>query len=101
MTNAACTNPNSYNQQIALNNWADYLLCSKCKRVYWNDMDDDKNVNDIDIHPFWGNSFINLMARTGRKDLVEKEKEKFIKEREKTMEQMKQDMIKKMESEEK
>lgn len=99
MTNAACTRPSPYNCQIALNDYADYLVCSKCKRVYWNDMDDIGNVNMIDVHPFWGNGYMNLMARSGRKDLVQKAVQEEQKRNAKTMDEMKAEYIKNLDSE--
>ena len=81
MTNPSTTSANWLNGQIFMDKWGDAVLCSKCKRTYWNDMDDQEKVNMVDSHPVYGNEFISLMSRSGRKDLVKREYERLIEEK--------------------
>lgn len=78
MTNPSTTSASWLNGQIFMDKWGDAVLCSKCKRTYWNDMDNQPAIDKVNAHPVYGNEFISLMSRTGRKDLVKLEHEKMI-----------------------
>jgi hypothetical protein len=77
MTNPSTTSANWLNGQLFMDKWGDAVLCSKCKRTYWNDMDDQAKIDMVNTHPVYGNEFISLMSRSGRKDLVKIEMERL------------------------
>ena len=78
MTNPSTTSANWLNGQIFMDKFGDAVLCSKCKRTYWNDMDDQEKIDMVNSHPVYGNEFISLMSRSGRKEDVKKEMDRLI-----------------------